>query len=109
MSFIDVIAKKRDGHALCRFFDLRVLLLEEPRRADDEGLAVGEVLDSGFRGGELYEDFGILGGIFGRGDAYLAGAAELTEIGAGGYRAFGSRTPRSAGSWIRSSHIARKR
>src|SRR5918995_288372 len=74
--------REHDRYSLGCFFDLRALLLGEPRRADDEGLAVGEVLDSGFRGGELYEDFGILGGIFGGGDAYLAGAAELTEIGA---------------------------
>src|SRR5918998_816029 len=73
---------EHDGYALRCFFDLHALLLGEARRADDGGALVGEVIDGGLWGGELYEDFGILGWNFGGDDAYLARAAELAEVGA---------------------------
>src|SRR4051794_979069 len=73
---------EHDGYVLRRFFDLRALLLAKPRGSDDYRFAVGEVLDSRIRRGELDEDLGVVGWIFGYGNTYLAGAAEFTEVGA---------------------------
>src|SRR5918994_1471501 len=70
---------EHDGYVLCGFFDLRALLLIEPCGPDDRRLTVGEVIYCGLGGGELDEDLGFLGRVFGQDDAELSHTAELAE------------------------------
>jgi hypothetical protein len=62
--------------------DLRPLLVGETRGPDDDGAAVGKVFDGRLGGGELHDDFGFFGWIFGDKNARAAGAAELAEVSA---------------------------